>query len=136
MLFGQQVCLIAMAAVMLLVTLELIRRRWLREEYAILWLVTSLFLLATGVFPALLLWAAEELNLAVPTLLTLLCFLFLTGIVLQYSVVLTRQAHRQRRIIQEQALLREKLEEIAGTPADTPEGRSASGQADDGSVRR
>jgi hypothetical protein len=109
MILLQQLCLIAMAAVMLLVTFELIRRRWLREEYAILWVVTSLSLLEAGIFPAILLWLADGLTLAVPTLLTLLCFLFLTGIVLQFSVVLTRQSHIQRALVQELALLRQEL---------------------------
>ncbi len=115
----QHLTLIALAVAVLAVTLELIRRRRLRETYALLWLATGLALLAVGLFPGVLYWLQGRLGLGIPVLLMFLCFVFLTAIVLQYSIVLSRQAETDRALVQELALLRAELERLAADrPAD------------------
>ena len=50
----QRIVPLAVAVVIVLFTIELIRRRKLREEYAMLWLAASIVLTLFAVFPRLL----------------------------------------------------------------------------------
>jgi hypothetical protein len=93
-------------------TVALIRKRRLRDEYAVLWVCTGLvFLVAVllpesfvqGITTGLMDWGAA---------FSLICFLFLGAIVLHYSVVLTRHMERQSSLEQEIALLRDELERL------------------------
>jgi hypothetical protein len=91
---------------------ENIRRRNLNERYALLWLASALALLALSVFRPLLDWIALQLSVAYPpSLLFLVAFVFLLGIVLHYSLVISSHRDSIRCLAQAVALLRRELEE-------------------------
>jgi hypothetical protein len=94
------------------VIIELIRRRHLRESYAMLWLGVSLVLLLFGLFPEIPLWTSDAIGMDYRTFALLVCFLFLTAIVLQFSIVLSRHAETNRQLVQRLALLQERLERM------------------------
>ena len=91
---------------------ELIRRRHLREAYAMLWLGVSAVLLVFGLVPELLAWIAETSGIHYQTVALLVCFAFLIAIVIQLCVVLSRRADESRQLVQRVAMLQERLERI------------------------
>lgn len=117
---------LVMAVIVLAVTVEMIRRRKLREEYAMLWLFTSLALVLLAIFPNVVIWLQDTLQVNYLTIVVLALFLFLSMIVMHFAVVISKQAEDIRQLAQGMALLNQKLQE-RGSPA---QGRS-SGPAQD-----
>ena len=111
--FMQRAFPLAAAVLIFVVTVELIRRRKLREEYAMLWVLASVVLLAFAIFPRLLLYLSELLGVFYLTTVVLIAFSFLSLMVLHLSVVASRSADDVRQIAQRLALLEERLERLA-----------------------
>ncbi|MBI3755105.1 MAG: DUF2304 domain-containing protein [Deltaproteobacteria bacterium] len=92
--------------------IDLIRRGLLKEQYAILWLVSAVILLILSVWRGLLDKIAQALGVAYPpSLLFLVAFLFLLLIVLHFSVIISDFSEKNKRISQEVALLKAAFEE-------------------------
>jgi len=120
MIWTQRIVLILMGLALLGLTLELIRKRRLREEYAVLWVCTGLMLLGFAVMDRALVGLAGWLHLENATLLALLCFVFLAAIVLHYSVVISRHSEREKSLAQELALLKDELEKVRAATREAP----------------
>jgi hypothetical protein len=105
----QRVVLLGLVCILLLAVLELIRRRQLREQYALLWVGTALAVLAFVIVPSVLFTVAEWLTLDHIVLMVFVCFLFVAAIVLHYSVVISKHTDCERTLVQEVALLKEEL---------------------------
>ncbi len=113
LVFSHQGLIFLLAAVLVAgVIIELIRRRFLRESYAMLWLAFAAVLMVFGLAPGLLFWLSKALDLYYLTLAFGVAFGFLTIIVLQYSVVLSRRTEENRQVVQRLALLQEKIERL------------------------
>ncbi|MCY3944873.1 MAG: DUF2304 domain-containing protein [Anaerolineaceae bacterium] len=98
----------------LLLVLELVRRRHLREEYALLWLATGAVLLLLSLSRPLLDTLAELTGIFYPpSALFLVALLFVLAILLHFSVILTRLTQQNRELAQQLALLRHDLERRA-----------------------
>jgi hypothetical protein len=92
----------------LLLTIELLRRRQLREKYAALWLVVSAVALALAVFPGLLDWLSSTLGFGLPVnFLFFVAFLVLLFVSMQLSLETGRREDETERLAEEVALLRE-----------------------------
>lgn len=97
---------------LLLVVMEMIRRGRLKERYALLWLLAGGVLLFLSLSRRVLDSLASLFGIFYPpSLLFLLAFIFLLLITLHYSVVLSGLSEKNKRLAQEVALLRRKLEE-------------------------
>jgi hypothetical protein len=95
----------------LLIVLELVRRRKLREDYSLLWLATAGVMFVLAASRDLLHGLSAFLGIAYPpNLLFLMATLFVLLILLYFSVVITRLTHENREIAQQIALLRYQLE--------------------------
>jgi hypothetical protein len=106
---------IAAGLVVLVLTVELLRRRALREKYAALWLVVSLAAVVFAVFPQFLGWLARVLGFQVPAnLLFAIVALVLLVVSMQFSLEVGRQESRSQRLAEEVALLRHSLERLDG----------------------
>ena len=93
--------------------LELVRRRRLREEYSLLWLMTALVLLFTGSNRTLLDWLAKSIGIYYPpSALFLIAIVFVLLLLLHTSTVLTRLTQENKRIAQEVALLKEEVRRL------------------------
>jgi len=104
---------IASALLTLVVVIELLRRRQLRERHAIWWLVAGVLALIIGVFPATLDWAAHLVGIAAPTNLVFfvsIAILFL--VCLQSSAELTRLESKTRTLSEHIALHDLRIEEL------------------------
>ncbi|MCY4020115.1 MAG: DUF2304 domain-containing protein [Chloroflexi bacterium] len=105
--------------VALVVVLELVRRRRLREEYSLLWLATAIVMLVVGVWRDLLHSLADLVNIEYPpNLLFLLAALFLLFIQLYFSTVITKLTQENKEIAQQLALLRYEVGHMRRERAD------------------
>ena len=96
---------LVIACIVILAAVELIRRRKLREEYAILWLTASVALLVFAVFPGIVLWLQNTLQVNYLTIIVLSCFLFLAMILMHMATIISRQAEQIRRVAEQIALM-------------------------------
>jgi hypothetical protein len=87
------------------VVVELIRRRKLREEYALLWVATSVTMLVLSSWYELIEWITRAIGaVAVTTTLFLFALLFLLLISVHFTTVLSRLTVQVRRLAQELAI--------------------------------
>lgn len=97
---------IVSAAAVLVVVIELLRRRQLRERHAIWWLVAGTLALIAGVFPLTLEWAASLVGIEVPiNLVFFVSIVTLFLVCLQYGSELTRLEAKTRTLAERVALL-------------------------------
>lgn len=97
----------------LLLTLELLRRRQLREKYAAIWLFVGLSVLVLSLFPSLLLRASSLLGFAVPAnLIFLVAVAVLLFVSMQLSLEVGHLEDESQRLAEELALLRHDLDRL------------------------
>ncbi|HET8862009.1 MAG TPA: DUF2304 domain-containing protein [Solirubrobacterales bacterium] len=100
------------AIAFMLMILELIRRDRLQERYSVVWFVAGLVMLVGAAFPGLLGLVADAMGVRDTNVaLFSLILLFLLGLALNFSVIMSRQAAQITRLAQERAL--EKAREPA-----------------------
>ena len=117
---GPEVLGVLGAITILLTLFEMLRRHRLREKYAVIWFVLAVGALVVAVAPSLLNAASDALGLQVPSnLVFFVASLVLLGLTLQHSFELGRGEERVRTLAEEVALLRLRLDELAGD--ETPE---------------
>ena len=107
----------ACASILLvLVVLELIRKRRLRERYALLWLATGIVLLVLSLWRSGLNTIAGWLGVKgyPPAVLFAVATLFILLVLLDYSTVISKLADQNTILAQRLALLEEKLGEKRG----------------------
>lgn len=120
MLIKVQIIVGVLSILLLLVTFELIRKKRLREEYAILWLFTGGVVLLFSFWPEFFLsqFFAKITGLFYLSAVVLIAFSFLLLIVLHFSVVISKLTGQQKDLAQRYALLELELKELKGhTPA-------------------
>jgi hypothetical protein len=111
----QRIVAILVSLTLLLVTVQLIRKHKLREEYALLWLIASLSILILSVFGGIVEALANFFNIAYsPTLPLVAGLLFALAVLLSQSVALSSQANQSRDLAQEMALLEFRLRQLEG----------------------
>jgi NO-binding membrane sensor protein with MHYT domain len=119
-----QVVAIAVSIVLLMVVLELVRRRKLVEEYSLLWILGSLAILGLSIWRGLLDIAARELGVFYPpSLLLMLLVVSVFVALLWFSVVLSRQRQQIDRLVEETAILGAEIRDLqAKDTTAAPEG--------------
>jgi Uncharacterized conserved protein (DUF2304) len=113
--------------VLILVVLELIRGRRLKERYALLWLVTGVVLLVLSLWREGLNTIAGWLGVSgyPPAILFAAATLFIIVVLLHYSTVLSELSDRNVVLAQRLALLEARLQALStGSP---PTARSSGG---------
>ena len=107
------------SVVLILVVLELIRGRRLKERYALLWLVTGVVLLVLSAWRDGLNTIAGWLGVSgyPPAILFAAAILFVIIVLLHYSTVLSKLDDESTVLAQELAILRRRVEQLeAGDP--------------------
>jgi hypothetical protein len=113
---------IVCSALLLGYVLEAVRRRRLREEYSILWIVTASVILILAIVRPALTFVALAIGIFAPVnALFLIGFAFTTLILLHFSTVISRLARENRDLAQRYALLVHRLERANDWRDDTPE---------------
>lgn len=93
--------------------LELVRKRKLREEYSLLWLLAIACVGALALERWIVDWLSDVLGVSyAPSALFIVAFAIGFLIVLHFSVVISRLVERNKRLTQEIGLLKLRLEEM------------------------
>jgi len=101
------------ALILLISVLELVRRRRLREQYSILWLLTSIVILILASNRVLLDLLARAMKIAYPPSALFVVLLgFLLLITLHFSTVISRLTRDNESLAQEIALLRAQIKDL------------------------
>ena len=109
----QRIVAIVISLMLLLVTVQLIRKRKLREEYALLWLIATVAIAILSIFGGIVNALALFLNISYsPTLPLVAGLIFALIVLLSQSVVLSNQANNGRDLAQQVALLEYRLREL------------------------
>ena len=122
---AQRIVPLVMVAAVVIVTIELIRRRKLREEYAMLWILASIALLVFAVFPRLLFRISELIGVYYITTLVIIMFAFLSLVVIHLGVSASRSADDARKLAQRLALLEQKLDSLDSSVDKSADGDNA-----------
>ena len=117
---GAQIVSIVFAVVVLMLVFELVRRRYLHERYAILWLGAALALLVLAIWTSLLDDISSVLGIQTPSnTFFVIAFAFLLLLVLHFSSVVSKLSDETRVLAQRLALVEQRLrpgEEAADAP--------------------
>ncbi len=97
---------VAGSLLILLLVMELVRRRRLREEYALAWLISGVILFVLSFSRPLLAFVAQVLGIHYPpSALFLVGFFLFLLVLLHFSAIISRQAGEIKDLVQEVALL-------------------------------
>lgn len=106
-----QIVAVAATIVLLVVVLELVRRKRLMERYAIVWIFSGLVLLVFSVWGGLLDRVADGLGVAYPpNALFLIAFGFVIFLLLHFSLAVSRLSDQSKVLAQRVALLEERVQ--------------------------
>lgn len=104
---------ISLSLILILIIFELIRRRKLKEKYAILWLVTGSVILIFAIYDRFLFWIISLLGIQLPINgLLFLGIFFIIIINLHFSLVISSLSEQNKKIAQKLALLEIKIKNI------------------------
>lgn len=104
-----QVMAILFSVAVFIGVIDLIRRRKLKERFALLWLSSAVVLIALSLWRDLLHTISRVVGVEYPpALLFFMAFIFLLLIVLHYSIEISDLSEKNKRLAQEIALLKEK----------------------------
>jgi len=112
---GVHIIALVSAVVTITVIVELVRRRYIQENYAVLWFAVSFVIGFFAIFPGLFNQLAHGLGVkAPPDLLAILGLLFLLMVCVRLSWEIGRLQHRSELLAEEVALLRKDVEARTG----------------------
>ena len=115
----QKVFFLAIALVLLVTIIDLVRRRRLRVEYSWVWIASGVTIVAVILQYDLLITLTALVGAVIPTsALFFLCILYLTLLCLDYSVRLSSLSWEVKELSQELAILRQRFEEEGVGAAD------------------
>jgi hypothetical protein len=108
-----QIIALAGSTILLLLILELVRRRRLAEEYSALWIVSALVLIGISLRRDTLDFAARWLGVYYPPAVLVLMLVGVISVAsLSFSVILSRQKRQINWLIEENAIMAAELREL------------------------
>ena len=108
-----QIVALAGSMVLLLLVLELVRRRRLAEEYSALWIVSAFVLIGISLRRDVLDFAARWLGVYYPPAVLVLMLVAIISVAsLSFSVILSRQQRQIDRLIEENAIMAAELRQL------------------------
>jgi hypothetical protein len=118
-----QIVAIVVSALFTIAVIDFIRRNRLKERYALLWLAAGVVMIVLSAWGRLLIVVTRLLGFEVPSngLFTVVLF-FLILIVFHFSIAVSGESERTKRLTQELALLKDRLQRLGG---EAPPGEEA-----------
>ena len=98
--------------VFFVVTFEFIRKKYLREEYAILWLFTSSIIAVLSLWPGLVNVLSRITGLYYITAVLSIFFAFIIAVLMHYSIAISRMKEMNKELTQKCALLELRVKEL------------------------
>jgi hypothetical protein len=112
-----QLVAVMAAVALLLVVLELVRRRRLMERYALLWLLSAIVILGLAIWQDALNQLASAMGiLSAPNALFFVAVGFILLLLLHFSAAMSRLSDQAKVVAQRQALLEQRLRELEERP--------------------
>jgi hypothetical protein len=108
-----RILMVILSCLVVVITVEAIRRSHLQERYAILWVTTGLIILVTAFFPHILDFFSFLLGTQYVTTVVGIVFTFLLLIVFHFSIALSGMQKRQAQIAQRCAILEARVEKLS-----------------------
>jgi hypothetical protein len=109
MALATQVLAIVASSTLLLVVLEMVRRKAFLERYALLWLLSAVVLLALSVWGGALEWLSQLIGIKTPSnALFLIAFAFVLILLLHFSLAVSRLSDQNKILAQRMALLEQQ----------------------------
>jgi hypothetical protein len=109
-----QILAIVSGVFLLILVLELVRRRRLREEYSWIWLLTAICYLAIAVVPGLVERVTALIGAVRPaSVFTFAGLLFLFLLSIQFSVQISRLAEQNKDLAQQIAILDSEIRQLS-----------------------
>jgi hypothetical protein len=106
----QQIFALIVSFLVFVFTIELVRKRHLREEYSVLWIVTSLVMFVLVNKYDWLVALTKFIGAGLPTsTLFLGSIIFLMLIAVQFSIKISKLTEQMKNLAQENALLRAEI---------------------------
>lgn len=125
-----QILSVAVSFLLLVLVVELVRRKKLTEEYSFVWILCALALLGLSLGRRLLDSVALSIGIFYPPaalILVLIFFVFVASI--SFSVVVSRQRQQIERLIEDAAIMDAQVRELSGlTSGEDGGGSSAHSQ--------
>jgi len=107
-----QVGAVVVSGALLLLVIDLVRRRKLTEEYSFIWILCAVALLVLSLWRDILHVTARWLGVYYPPAVLLLVLIFFVFVAsLYFSVVISGQRRQIERLVEEVALLDQRLRE-------------------------
>jgi len=106
-----QMLSMVLSIIFVLVVLHLIRKKYLREQYSLLWLLFGLSMIVLSIGTSWLEWLAHLVDVKyAPALLFLVGIIFCLVLILHLTVVVSKLTERVVRLTQEMAILKNEQE--------------------------
>ena len=108
-----QIGAVAVSAALLLLVIDLVRRRKLTEEYSFIWVLCAVALLVLSVWRDILHVTARWLGVYYPPAVLLLVLIFFVFVAsLYFSVVISGQRRQIEHLVEELALFDHRLRQV------------------------
>ena len=116
----QRIGVSAIAVLVVLVGIELIRRRRLMERYALLWLAAAATLFVLALWQGLLTTLSADVGIrSPPNALFAVGFAFVVVLLLSVSPVISRLSEQNKQLAQRVALLADRLRQLEQERSET-----------------
>jgi hypothetical protein len=119
----------------LMITLEAVRRTAMQERYALLWVFTGCILLLFAIYPNAIAWLVALTGMHYVSAIVVVVFGFLILVAFDFSLALSRLREKQKATAQYAALVEKRLRDLekrvaeAATAPDAGEKKPAAGLA-------
>ncbi|PKN16204.1 MAG: DUF2304 domain-containing protein [Deltaproteobacteria bacterium HGW-Deltaproteobacteria-23] len=118
----QQIFAILVSLAVFVLTIDMVRKKRLREEYSLLWLGTSVMMLTLIIRYDWLLALTKLIGAVLPTTTLFLgSILFLVLLSVQFSMKISKLSNQVKDLVQENALLRYEFEKFRNHPDQSAE---------------
>jgi len=108
-----QVVAVVGAVALLLIVLELVRRRRLMERYALLWMLSAVVILGLAVWQDALEQIAKAMGIiSAPNALFFVAVAFVLFLLLHFSAAMSRLSDQSKVIAQRHAILEQRVREL------------------------
>ncbi|WP_125774448.1 DUF2304 domain-containing protein [Antribacter gilvus] len=104
----------------------MLRNRRLKEKYAATWIILAVGICIVGALPVVVEWLADLVGVETPSnLLFAVALVVLLGVCIQLSTEVTALEEETRTLVEEVALLRHDVEQLATAAPRAPQGEAA-----------
>ena len=108
-----QIFSVIISLFLILLIFQLIRRKKLKEQYSLLWFMTAAMMLVLALWDGLLYRISSLLGIEVPSnALFMLALLFMFGMSLHYSMLVSRLTDQSKMLAQKLALMDRELRKV------------------------